>query len=108
MAEPIKNNVVISVCTKGAAPKDGDMEGTAGQYAARVCGNDKVYSSFTMEVTGAEKKLMGDSNYYCRSVNASFFCREPQQGKGSNPSWEEKGIRKESDTPPPVHKKDYL
>lgn len=106
MAEPIKNNVVISVCTKGAAPSDGDMEGTAGQYAARVCGNGKVWSSFTAEVTDAEKKLMGDSNYYCRSVNASFFCTEPQPVKGSNPSWDEKGIRKE--TPPPVNKKDCL
>lgn len=107
MADPTKKNVMMSICTEGVAPTDADMDGAARQYATRVCGNDNVYSSFKVEVADAGTKMIEDSNYYCRSVNASFFCSEPQPVKGSNPPWEEKGLRKEKKDDKP-HSKDYL
>ncbi len=106
MAEPIKNELTMGVCAKGAAPQDANITDAARKYAQNICGA-KVVDSFEVKVSDPGKRLIDDSNYYCRSVNVSFFCSEPQQVKGSNPSWE-KGSPKQTEEKPAVHKKDYL
>ena len=105
MAEPIKNELTMGVCAKGAAPQDANITDAARKYAQNVCG-PKVVDSFEVTVADQGKELMKDGAYYCKNLNVSFFCSEPQPVKGSNPRWERGSPKQEEQ--PVVHKKDYL
>ena len=105
MAEPTKNLFQGKDCRTSPASQEAEILDAARRYAQSVCGT-KVVDSFTAVVSEPEETIIEDIAYYCRQVNASFFCEAPQPVKGSNPTWEKGSPKREHK--PRVKGKDYL